>query len=152
MRLITPKRLKQNEEFMWRQADRQLDEFLADGRCEFIRAYTQPFAMLVVADLLGVPDEDHRRLREFFGLVDSGPGELGVDAGRQELNALEGLDEYFAAYIEDRRRSPRRDVLTELALAKYPDGATPDVARWCAPPRSCSRPGRRRRRVCSRRA
>src|SRR5690606_15948796 len=38
MRLITPKRLKDNEAFMWRLADKQLDEFLADGRCEFISA------------------------------------------------------------------------------------------------------------------
>ncbi len=44
MRLITPKRLKDNEAFMWRLADQQLDEFVADGRCEFISAYTQPFA------------------------------------------------------------------------------------------------------------
>ncbi len=68
MRLITPKRLKENEEFMWRLADQQLDEFVADGRCEFISAYSQPFAMLVVADLLGVPEEDHQRFREGFGL------------------------------------------------------------------------------------
>ena len=127
MRLITPKRLRENEEFMWRLADEQLDEFLTDGHCEFIRAYTQPFAMLVVADLLGVPDDDHRRFREGFGLMNRQPGELGADAGEQGLNALEWLDDYFASYIEDRRRDPRRDVLTDLALAKYPDGSTPDV-------------------------
>ena len=68
MRLITPKRLKENEAFMWRLADQQLDEFVADGRCEFIGAYAQPFAMLVVADLLGVPEADHRRFRDGFGL------------------------------------------------------------------------------------
>ena len=39
MRLITPKRLKENEAFMWRLADQQLDEFVGDGRCEFISAY-----------------------------------------------------------------------------------------------------------------
>src|SRR4051812_44704040 len=60
MRLITPKRLKDNEAFMWRLADHQLDEFVADGRCEFITAYAQPFALLVVADLLGVPEADHQ--------------------------------------------------------------------------------------------
>ena len=68
MRLLTPRRLKDNEAFMWRLADQQLDEFVADGRCEFIGAYAQPFAMLVVADLLGVPEDDHRRFREGFGL------------------------------------------------------------------------------------
>jgi cytochrome P450 len=127
MRLITPKRLRDNEAFMWRLAERQLDEFVANGRCEFIREYTQPFAMLVVADLLGVPQEDHERFRAGFGLS-HGPGQIG--AGREGAmggNALAWLDEYFAEYIEERRRTPREDVLTDLALATYPDGSTPDV-------------------------
>jgi cytochrome P450 len=125
MRLLTPKRLKENEEFMWSLADRQIDEFVGDGRCEFIGAYTQPFAMLVVADILGVPEADHQRFREFFGLSAS-PGAIGGDADIV-LNALGGLDEWFAQYIEDRRREPRDDVLTRLALGTYPDGTTPDV-------------------------
>src|SRR5262245_37098610 len=117
MRLITPKRLRENEEFMWRLADRQLDEFIADGQCEFIRAYTQPFAMLVVADLLGVPEADHQRFREGFGLINRPPGELGAEGQAAALNSLAWLDDYFADYIEERRREPRRDVLTDLALA-----------------------------------
>ena len=44
-----------------------------------------------------------------------------------ESNALGWLDSEFARYIEDRRREPRADVLTDLALATYPDGSTPDV-------------------------
>jgi cytochrome P450 len=127
MRLLPPRRLKQNEAFMWRLADQQLDEFLVDGRCEFIRAYTQPFAMLVVADLLGVPEVDHRRFREGFGLM-RGIGEVGAgDRRNVGENPLAWLDEWFAAYIEDRRREPRTDVLTDLALATYPDGTTPPV-------------------------
>ena len=127
MRLITPKRLKDNEAFIWRVADEQLDEFVGDGACEFIKAYTQPFAMLVVADLLGVPEEDHRRFREGFGLSRS-PGEVGAgEEGNPDENPLAWLDEWFTEYIEDRRREPRRDVLTDLALATYPDGTIPDV-------------------------
>ena len=124
MRLLSPKRLKQNEEFMWRYAERQLDEFLADGHCEFISAYSQPFAMLVVADLLGVPESDFQRFREGFGLSGAA-GEIGGEGAG--LNALDWCDEYFTTYIEDRRREPRVDVLTDLALAKYPDGTIPDV-------------------------
>ena len=127
MRLITPKRLKDNEAFMWRLADQQLDTFLADGRCEFIAAYSQPFAMLAVADLLGVPEEDHQKFRDGFGLTGT-VGEVG--AGEQGIpveNPLAWLDDWFAAYIEDRRREPRKDVLTDLALATYPDGSTPEV-------------------------
>ena len=127
MRLITPKRLKDNEEFVWRLADEQLDEFIGDGRCEFITSYTQPFAMLVVADLLGVPEEDHQRFREGFGLGGT-VGEVGAgESGSVGENPLAWLDEWFTEYIEDRRRQPRQDVLTDLALATYADGTTPDV-------------------------
>jgi cytochrome P450 len=126
MRLITPRRLKDNEDFMWRLANRQVDEFVANGSCEFISAYAQPFAMLVVADLLGVREEDHERFRHGFGLSGN-PGEIGDDQGETAVNALAWLDDYFATYIEDRRREPRGDVLTDLALAKYPDGSLPEV-------------------------
>ncbi|HUA95207.1 MAG TPA: cytochrome P450 [Acidimicrobiales bacterium] len=133
MRLLTPKRLKENEAFMWRAADRLLDEFVADGHCEFISAYAQPFAMLAVADVLGVPEEDHAEFRRFFGLSTT-PGEIGgaqhqaADGdGEESLNLLSSLDDWFSRYIEDRRENPRHDVLTDLALAKYADGSTPDV-------------------------
>lgn len=127
MRLITPKRLKDNEAFMWRLADQQLDEFVADGHCEFITAYTQPFAMLVVADLLGVPEAHHPRFREGFGLTGT-VGEVGAgQEGNPGENPLSWLDQRFIEYIEDRRREPRTDVLTDLALATYPDGSTPEV-------------------------
>src|SRR5262245_14642890 len=127
MRLITPRRLKENEAFMWRLADQQLDEFTAAGQCEFINAYAQPFAMLVVADLLGVPEAHHRQFREGFGLA-APPGEVGAgEEQRRQLNPLAFLDECFARYIDDRRRAPRNDVLTQLAMATYPDGTTPEV-------------------------
>jgi cytochrome P450 len=126
MRLITPKRLKENEAFVWRLADRQLDEFIATGRCEFISAYSQPFAMMVVADLLGVPESEHQQFRAGFGLGRA-PGQLGSDEQESELNPLSWLDDWFTSYIEDRRREPRDDVLTQLARATYPDGSTPEV-------------------------
>lgn len=127
MRLLTPRRLQDNEAFMWRLADQQLDEFVADGHCEFISAYAQPFAMLVVADVLGVPEADHQRLREGFGLTGH-IGEVGAGAeGGPGENPLSWLDDIFAAYIEDRRREPREDVLTKLALATYPDETMPEV-------------------------
>src|SRR5436190_16970279 len=127
MRLITPKRLKDNEAFMWRLADQQLDEFVPDGRCQFITSYAQPFALLTVADLLGVPESDHQRFREGFGLLGT-VGEVGAGGdGSPSHNPLAWLDAWFASYIEDRRREPRKDVLTDLALATYPDGTIPDV-------------------------
>jgi cytochrome P450 len=128
MRLITPKRLKENEEFMWRLADETFDEFFAKGECEFVSEYAAPFTMLVVADLLGVPEGDRNRFRE--RLVRRGDREqaLGSTEGHEMEHApLQYLYDQFGSYIEDRRREPRDDVLTGLASATFPDGSLPEV-------------------------
>lgn len=124
-RLLTPKRLKENEDFMWRLADQQLDEFLSRGSCEFLDEYARPFSGLVIADLLGVPIEDHEEFREVFSGKFSGG--IEDDSMTHAHNPLEYLDEKFTTHITERRRQPREDVLTELAQAKYPDGSTPEV-------------------------
>ncbi|MCC3330695.1 cytochrome P450 [Nocardia abscessus] len=126
-RLLTPARLKENEDFMWRLADRQLDEFLERGRCEFLAEYAKPFSLLVVADMLGVPEEDHEAFRIALGAERPGSRVGAIDNEIVSSNPLEWLDEKFSSYISDRRREPQDDVLTSLALAKYPDGSTPEV-------------------------
>jgi cytochrome P450 len=126
-RLLTPSRLKENEDFMWRLADRQLEEFLANGECEFIAEYSKPFATLVIADLLGVPEDDRKQFRTVLGADRPGARVGALDHASVGINPLEWLDEKFCCYIEDRRRVPRDDVLTALATANYPDGSTPEV-------------------------
>ena len=82
MRLLTPKRLKENEEFMWRLADRQIDEFIARGECELIGDYANPFTLLVIADLLGVPEEDHEEFRDALARPAHATGAVGSTEGR----------------------------------------------------------------------
>jgi cytochrome P450 len=118
MRLITPKRLKESEASLRRLADDQIDRFHARGECEFVGEYAQPYTMLVVADLLGVPEEDHPEFLEKL-----------MHTGRIEMthSPLEYLYAQFTRYIEDRRRQPRDDVMTGLATATFPDGTLPPV-------------------------
>jgi cytochrome P450 family 150 subfamily A5 len=117
LRLITPKRLAENEEFMWRFADQLLDPVLERGTSEFIHDYAEPFTMLVVADLEGVPEEDHGLFRE----------RLSKLPGGHEHKPLEFLYDKFSEYIEERRQNPRDDVMGGLAAATFPDGSTPEV-------------------------
>jgi cytochrome P450 family 150 subfamily A5 len=124
MRLITPKRLRENEEFMWRLADRQIDEFVSRGECEFVREFASPFTLLVIADLLGVPEADHEAFREELQGDDRPTRQRGAITHKP----LEFLYGRFTAYIEERRREPRDDVMTELATQTFADGSLPEVS------------------------
>jgi cytochrome P450 family 150 subfamily A5 len=126
MRQLTPKRLKENEEFVWRLADRQIDEFVDRGECEFIGDYANPFTLFVIADLLGVPEEEHQEFRDALARR---PRTSAVGSTKEMLahSPLEWLYERFSRYVEDRRREPRQDVLTTLATTTFPDGSLPEV-------------------------
>ena len=117
MRLLTPGRLRANEEFMARLADRLLDELVEAGGCEVMSDYAAPFTLRVVADLEGVPEADHALFAQRLTKL---PEDL-------EHKPLEFLYEQFTAYIEDRRRTPRDDIMTAMATATFPDGSTPEV-------------------------
>lgn len=111
---------------MWHLADAQLDAYLAAGEGDFISGFAGPFTLRVIADLLGVPDEDRNTFVE--GLEHQPRGGIGSTDGEVAHSPLEYLYGQFSAYVEERRREPREDVITGLATAKFPDGSTPDVA------------------------
>lgn len=124
-RLITPKRLSENEDFLWRLADRQIEAFVHRGECEFILDYANPFTLLGIADLLGVPEKHHQ---EFLHALQHKESQAaGKDRSKVDHKPLEYLYRRFTEFIEDRRRTPQSDVLTQLASATFPDGSLPEV-------------------------
>jgi cytochrome P450 len=124
MGLLKPRRFRENEQFLWQLADRQIDEFIDRGQAEVVSDFALPFATLAIADLLGVPEEEHAKFRTLC----SGPlpGQIGGDAP-MENNPMAKIALHFFGYIQDRRANPRQDVLTQLAHVEYPGGGQPPV-------------------------
>lgn len=124
-KLFTPNRLRENEAFMETLADDLIGEIAERGEAEFNAAYARPFTLLVIADLLGVPREDHPQLRRWIGRqgnVGNPEGEHGGDL------ILAKLAPWFTRYIEERRATPGEDVMSRLAHVRHPDGELPEVA------------------------
>jgi len=130
MGLITPKRLKENEEFIWRLTDRQLDYILPLGTAEVMSDYASPYTLLIIADLLGVPEEDHAMLLSRRGMGQMPGTRPAPDSGHKPAthghNTLEIFYDYFSAKIAERRDQPLNDVLTGMAQALFPDGTVPE--------------------------
>ena len=122
-KLLTPKGLEQSEGFLAELADREIDAFFEQGRCEFVHAYAEPYATLTIANILGVPERDHAKFRDAFDTPFLG----NIDGSEYSGGHVTRLEKWFAEYLEDRRRQPTDDTLTKIAQATFPDGLTPDL-------------------------
>lgn len=126
MGLFSPTRLKANEEYMWALTDTLIDKFVDQGHCDLIADYATPFATLVIADLLGIPEADRIVFCEKLGPP---PGAVGEEVSYEDSQVLgmSFLFEYFGQYLEERREESKGDILSKFARDKFPDGSTPEV-------------------------
>jgi cytochrome P450 len=146
--LFTPSRLKALEESLVTTSNELIDEFIDDGRVELASQYGRPYATLVITDLLGIPAKDRAWFREVFR--DSIPVEIGADPEDVKNNPLFDAAKKIFSYITTRRLllgnpvsrfvrrivhslrkhepGEREDILTELALSRFPGGGQPTIA------------------------
>jgi len=99
--------------------DDLLDKVLSQGACDFVKDVIDPFPALVMAPILGVPFADipdiDRWASDSVAIFDS--TRLSEQAPRIEAAARE-LDDYVAGLVEERRRNPGPDVVSELVRAQ----------------------------------
>lgn len=123
---LTQSRLRKNEEYIQTLVDRLIDRLFDRGRCEFVSEYAHALSTLVIADLLGVPEEDSEEL-----IVLLGPAPTQIDGSadfKMGPDPLSLLDERFTRYMQARRGAPRDDMLSDLANTKLRDGTLPELA------------------------
>ncbi len=127
-RLFTPSRLKANEAFIAAYSEQIVRKVVAQGGCDLISEVATPFVTMVIADLLGVPEEDRDT---FMALIDASPAPGNLDASLNthegEMHPMVAMTGHFYRYISERQAAPKEDILTELALAEYSDGTKPSM-------------------------
>ncbi|MFQ5697243.1 MAG: cytochrome P450 [Myxococcota bacterium] len=94
----------------------------ATSELDFVSDVAAPLTLWVLAEMLGVPREDWRRMFEWTnqiaGSSDPEFRKPGATAQETAAEARQSLFEYFAALAEERRASPRNDIVSVLANAK----------------------------------
>ena len=108
-----------------------LDDLGARRSFDIINDFGIPIPILVIAKVLGVEKERLREFREWSeGVI------LGLHIGRspeqtvQMLAAQKSLREYFLAAMDERRRRPKDDLITDLVHIQA-DGAELSDAEIC---------------------
>jgi cytochrome P450 len=127
---FAPRRVAQMEDGIRTLAGTLVDGFAADGRVELVAQYAVPLPLTVIADALGVPRTE---MAAFKRWSDDSVAPLGnllsYDRQVEVARSLVEFQHYFAEKIDERRRQPADDMLTDLVDARI-DGealSTPDL-------------------------
>ncbi|MFC4563409.1 cytochrome P450 [Nocardiopsis mangrovi] len=110
-------------------ADDLVDGFAADGHADLLTQYAHPFVRTALAELTGFDHADADRLDEWNGAFLTLAAPVGDPAAKvAAAHALLDYDAHILDALEDRRREPREDILTELARLVADDDADMDPA------------------------
>jgi cytochrome P450 len=95
-----------------------LDSRPARGPMELVAELAAPLPVRVIAEMLGIPPEDHERFRDWSNEVVRGLGDGTFEDRKAAERAGEELDRYFEAIIAARRTAPKDDLISALAAAE----------------------------------
>jgi cytochrome P450 len=103
-------------------ADQLLDAVGEAGQLDLVNDFAAPLSMIVLARMLGVPDAEALRFRDFSDTI-IGLTTLVMSAQRRRDLTLAAADfnDYATALVRQRREDPRDDLITALLQARDPD-------------------------------
>lgn len=117
---FTPKAVKDLEPEIVRIVNRYIDMMLERKDADFVRDFAIPFPIEVISAMLGVPDADRSRFKQWSDTIVEISERLLT--GAPELPAhvaiYNEMLQYFGYLLEERQRNPQEDLISRLALAE----------------------------------
>lgn len=111
-----------------RQLSRTIVDNVAErGECDLVADVAGELPSFVIAELLGIPREDGRRLYRLTETIHADPGTVGADAGTQAALEMFG---YAQEVATAKRAHPGTDLATKLLHAEV-DGERLDDLDFC---------------------
>jgi cytochrome P450 len=130
---FTPRALKKIHADVDRIARKIVDELFLEqeGEIDFVEKISAPLPIAVIAWLLGVPESDWKLLFDWTNrMIGSEDPEYSDEGGNR---AMVELFTYFAKLVEERRKSPKDDLITVFANAEVGGRKLEmlEVLSWC---------------------
>ena len=119
---FTVKRIRAMTPYVETVVNDLIDSFIDQGRCDFVWDFAIPLPCTVIADQLGVPREKIWQLKEWSDAMLAPGGGFTDDAAALKCGQLVvEAQQFFAKVIEERRREPRDDIISDLVHTKVTD-------------------------------
>ncbi len=114
-RVFTPKMIARMAPHITEIANDLLNKHLDTGTMEVIRDFSLPFAVIVIAELLGVPPEDRQLFlpwtKALSAVIEFKQTE---DVKKQGTEAILELNDYLRGIISKRQDAPQDDLISAL--------------------------------------
>lgn len=125
---FTPRRVEMLRPRVQTLVDELLDRCAANGGMDVIPDFATPLPVRVIAELLGVPGEDHERLKAWSDraaiLLDGGLRRDNLEDARKSLIEFAA---YLAVIVAARKQDPRDDLISALVGTQEADDRLTDV-------------------------
>jgi cytochrome P450 len=118
-RAFTPRMIEQYRDRVQAITNQLLEAVRADGHMDLIAQFAYRLPVTLIAEMLGVPPEDHRVFQQWSKQLVKGLDLIDkteVQAGLEE--AIEAFNSYFSGLIAARRTAPKDDLLSALVAAE----------------------------------
>jgi cholest-4-en-3-one 26-monooxygenase len=111
---FTPRMVNQLEEKIHRTADAIIDTVIEKGECDFVTDISAELPLIVIADLLGVPQEDRHNMFDWSNrMIGQEDPEYQITPEIAQQSAME-LYAYAARLYADKRVNPHEDLMSVL--------------------------------------
>jgi cytochrome P450 len=113
--VFTPKLIRQKEAATRVAVTALIDEVIEKGACDFVDDIAVELPLRVIADMLGVPQDDRRQLFEWTNTLSLAAATANPELG---LSALVDIGGYLTETIAERRANPADDLVSKMLMAE----------------------------------
>ena len=116
---FTPRMVRDLEESIHRSADAIIDEVIETGRADFVTQISAELPLQVIAELLGVPQEDRHRMFEWSNrMVGNEDPEYQDQTAELALTSAMELYAYASELFAKKRIDPHADLMSALTTVE----------------------------------
>jgi cytochrome P450 len=111
---FTPRIVAMQEEHIRARVTKLIDNICERGECDLVKELSVELPLQVIAELLGVPQEDRQKLFDWTMQIEAAVDDPSVSG----VDALGQVGVYLAEMVAARRETPADDLLTALISAE----------------------------------
>lgn len=121
-RAFTPRAIAQLEPHIAELTEGMLDAVVPTGSMDLIADLAYPLPVTVIAEMLGIPTSDRPRFKRWADALFEGTNEIPTDSNapivQERMRVLAEMNDYFRAFVEQRRGAPTDDLISRLVAAE----------------------------------